>query len=164
MSFLKRAIRDAVSQGISKGIGDAVGKAVREVVEPRATEYANKAADRFDQAAGNAAQEARKTTSSLEGAFAHLGGIALHGAFQIGKGTFQTGGGLPGLLCRVARSLVKMLRRLICILRGSGLYCLLDSLTNSVTDPSADALADCVLKCSFQKTHNNPPFVTDSCT
>ena len=49
MSFLKRAIRDAVSQGISKGIGDAVGKAVREVVEPRATEYANKAADRFDR-------------------------------------------------------------------------------------------------------------------
>ncbi len=87
MSFLKRAIRDAVSQGISKGIGDAVGKAVREVVEPRATEYANKAADRFDQAAGNAAQEARKTTSSLEGAFANLERSMQCYATQMGKNT-----------------------------------------------------------------------------
>ena len=72
MSFLKRTIRNAVSQGISKGIGDALGNAVRDVVEPRATEYANKAAGHFDRAAGNAAQEARKTTSGLESAFANL--------------------------------------------------------------------------------------------
>lgn len=72
MSFLKRTIRNAVSQGISKGISDAVGKAVKQAVEPRATEYANKAADRFDQAAGNVAQQTRQTTSELEGAFANL--------------------------------------------------------------------------------------------
>ena len=72
MSFLKRTIRNAVSQGISKGIGDAVGKAVRDVVEPRATEYANRAADHFDRAANGAAQEVRRTSSGLESAFANL--------------------------------------------------------------------------------------------
>ena len=72
MSFLKRAIRDAVNQGISRGIGDAIGKAVQQAVEPRATEYANKAAEHFDKAAANVTQETRKTTSSLEGAFANL--------------------------------------------------------------------------------------------
>ena len=72
MSFLKRTIRNAVSQGISRGISDAVGKAVKQAVEPRATEYANKAAEHFDQAAGNVAQQTRQTTSGLEGAFANL--------------------------------------------------------------------------------------------
>ena len=51
MSFLKRTIKNAVSQGISRGVGNAIGKAVQQVVEPRATEYANKAAEHFDQAA-----------------------------------------------------------------------------------------------------------------
>ena len=72
MSFLKRTIRNAVSQGISRGLGDAIGKAVQQVVEPRATEYANKAAEHFDQAAGSAAQQTRQTASGLEGAFANL--------------------------------------------------------------------------------------------
>ena len=72
MSFLKRTIRNAVSQGISRGLGEAIGKAVQQAVEPKATEYANKAADRFDQAAGNAAQQTRQATSGLEGAFANL--------------------------------------------------------------------------------------------
>ena len=72
MSFLKRTLRNAVSQGISRGISDAVGKAVKQAVEPRATEYANKAAEHFDQAAGNAAQQSRQATSGLEGAFANL--------------------------------------------------------------------------------------------
>lgn len=68
MSFLKRTIRNAVSKGIS----DAIGKAVQQAVEPKATEYANKAAERFDQAAGNAARQTRQATSGLEGAFANL--------------------------------------------------------------------------------------------
>jgi len=67
-NFLKRAIRE----GVSRGIGDAVSKVVREAVEPKATQLTNKAAQYFDQAAGQAAQETRKTTSSLEGAFANL--------------------------------------------------------------------------------------------
>lgn len=68
MSFLKRAIRE----GVRKGIGDAVGKAVQQVVEPRATEYANRAAEHFDQAAGSAVQQTKQTASGLEGAFANL--------------------------------------------------------------------------------------------
>ena len=72
MSFLKRTIRNAVSQGISKGLGDAIGKAVQQAVEPRATEYANKVAEHFDQAAGNAARQTREAASGLEGAFANL--------------------------------------------------------------------------------------------
>ena len=72
MSFLKRTIKNAVSQGISRGLSDAVGKAVKQAVEPRATEYTNKAAAHFNQAAGNAAQQTRQATSGLEGAFANL--------------------------------------------------------------------------------------------
>ena len=68
MSFLKRALRDAVSKGLS----DAIGKAVQQAVEPVATQYANKAAERLDEAAGNVAQQTRQTTSGLEGAFANL--------------------------------------------------------------------------------------------
>ena len=81
MRFLKRAIRD----GVRKGIGDAVGKAVQKAVEPHATQFANKAAQHFDQAAGNVAQEARKTTSSLEGAFANLERSMQCYATQMGK-------------------------------------------------------------------------------
>ena len=72
MSYFGRSLRNAVSRGISKGLGDAIGKAVQQVVEPKAAEYANKAADRFDQAAGNVSQQTRQTTSGLEGAFANL--------------------------------------------------------------------------------------------
>lgn len=72
MSFLKRTIRNAVSQGVSRGLGNAIGKAVQQVVEPRATEYANKAAEHFDQTAGNVAQQTRQTASGLEGAFSNL--------------------------------------------------------------------------------------------
>ncbi len=72
MDFLKRTLRNAVSQGISRGIGNAIGKAVQQAVEPKATEYANKAAGHFDRAAGNAAQQTHQATSGLEGAFANL--------------------------------------------------------------------------------------------
>ena len=72
MSFLKRTLRNAVSQGISRGLGNAIGNAVQQAVEPKATEYANKAADRFDQAAGNAAQQTQQATSGMEGAFSRL--------------------------------------------------------------------------------------------
>lgn len=80
-NFLKRATRD----GVCKGIGDAVGKAVREVVEPHATQFANKADQRFDQAAGNVAQEARKTASGLEGACANLERATQNYATQMSK-------------------------------------------------------------------------------
>ena len=72
MNFLKRTIRNAVSQGVSRGLGNAIGKAVQQAVEPKATEYANKAAEHFDQAAGNMAQQTQQATSGLEGAFANL--------------------------------------------------------------------------------------------
>lgn len=72
MSFLKRTLRNAVSQGVSRGVGNAIGKAVQQVVEPRATEYANKAAQQFDRAASNTTQQTRQTTSELQGAFANL--------------------------------------------------------------------------------------------
>ena len=55
MSFLKRTLRNAVSRGLS----DAIGKAVQQAVEPKATEYVNKAAGHFEQAAGNAQQQTR---------------------------------------------------------------------------------------------------------
>ena len=72
MSLLKRTLRNAVSQGISRGLGDAIGKAVQQAVEPKATQYANKAAEHIDQAAGNVAWQTRQSTSGLEGAFANL--------------------------------------------------------------------------------------------
>ncbi len=72
MSFLKRKLQE----GISKGIGDAIGKAVREAVEPTATELANKAAARIDEAArerrAQEQQEEREVQSSLEGIFGNL--------------------------------------------------------------------------------------------
>ncbi len=80
-NFLKKAIRN----GISKGIGDAVSKAVREVVEPKATELTNKATQYFDQAAGNAAQEAKQSTSGLESAFANLERATQSYATQMSK-------------------------------------------------------------------------------
>ena len=74
MGFLDRAIKN----GISKGVSNAIGNAVKQVVEPRATEYANKVADEFDQATKNAAQQtseaqqAVKSAGGMEGAFANL--------------------------------------------------------------------------------------------
>ena len=75
MNFLEKAIKN----GISKGISNAVGNAVKQVVEPKATEYANKVAGELDQATQNisqqtqeTAQQAEKATSGLEGAFANL--------------------------------------------------------------------------------------------
>ena len=75
MGFLDRAIKN----GISKGISNAVGNAVKQVVEPKVTEYANKAAGELNQAAQSVtqqtqetAQQAAKATSGLEGAFANL--------------------------------------------------------------------------------------------
>ncbi|MCQ2485322.1 MAG: zinc ribbon domain-containing protein [Clostridia bacterium] len=70
MGFLDRAIKN----GISKGVSDAIGKAVKQVVEPRATEYANNVAKQFDEATQQTqeAQQAVKSTSGMEGAFANL--------------------------------------------------------------------------------------------
>ncbi len=70
--MMKRFVKNALRDGVRRGISDAVGKAVQQVVEPRATEYANKAAEHFDRAAGNAAEQGRRTASGLEGAFANL--------------------------------------------------------------------------------------------
>ena len=68
MGFLERAIR----RGVSEGIGKAVGQAITKAVEPTATELANKAAQHFDNAAHNTENQAKKTASGLEGAFANL--------------------------------------------------------------------------------------------
>ena len=68
MGFLERAIR----RGVSEGIGKAVGQAITKAVEPTATEFANKAAQHFDNAARNTENQAKKTASGLEGAFANL--------------------------------------------------------------------------------------------
>ncbi len=67
MGFLERAIR----RGVSDAVGKVVGDAVRQAVEPTATEFANKAAEHFDNAAQNTQQTAR-SSSGLEGAFANL--------------------------------------------------------------------------------------------
>ena len=79
MSFLKRAI----SRGISEGIGKAVSQAVTKVVEPKATEYANKAAQRLDNAANS--NEAKVAKSGLEGAFANLERAAQNYATEMSK-------------------------------------------------------------------------------
>ena len=68
MGFLERAIR----RGVSEGIGKAVGQAITKAVEPTATEFANKAAQHLDNAAHNTENQAKKTASGLEGAFANL--------------------------------------------------------------------------------------------
>lgn len=81
MSFLKRTLRNAVSRGLS----DAIGKAVQQAVEPKATEYINKAADHFDQATGSAQQQTRRSTAGLEGAFANLERTMQSYATQLGQ-------------------------------------------------------------------------------
>ena len=81
MSFLKRTLRNAVSRGLS----DAIGKAVQQAVEPKATEYVNKAAGHFEQAAGNAQQQTRRSTAGLEGAFANLERTMQSYATQLGQ-------------------------------------------------------------------------------
>ena len=66
MGFLKNLIRnaigDAIGDGIRKGVSDAVSREVEKAVAPKAEEYANKAADSFENAAGevNAAAEAKE--------------------------------------------------------------------------------------------------------
>ena len=81
MSFLKRAIRE----GISKGIGDAVSSAVKQAVEPKATEWANKTAQRFDEAAQSHTQEVKQSFSGLEGAFSNLQRAAENYATEVSK-------------------------------------------------------------------------------
>ncbi len=66
MGFLERAIR----RGISEGIGKAVGNAINQAVEPKATEFANKAAERLNNATGNINQASK--SSGFEGAFSNL--------------------------------------------------------------------------------------------
>lgn len=78
MGFLERAIRN----GISKGIGDAVGKAISNAVEPKATEYANKVAAQYEQAAKDisdgaqsAAQATAQTAQTAQPASKPVGGL-----------------------------------------------------------------------------------------
>ena len=68
MGFLERAIRRGVSDAVSK----AVSNAVRQAVEPTVTDFANKTAQHFDNAAQNHTQQSSHLTSGLEGAFANL--------------------------------------------------------------------------------------------
>ncbi len=68
MSFLKKMIKKGISEGIEKAVGDAVTK----VVEPKATEFANKAAKHIEEATKPAANEAKKSFAGLEEAFSNL--------------------------------------------------------------------------------------------
>lgn len=81
MSFLKRAIK----QGISKGIGDAVSSAVKQVVEPKATQMANKAAQHLDQMSQTHTQEVKNSFSGMEGAFSNLQRAAENYATEVSK-------------------------------------------------------------------------------
>lgn len=68
-SLLERAIR----RGVSNAVGN--GKAVQQAVEPKATEFANKAAGQIDAATQHAAQQGEKTVrqaSGLEDALSNL--------------------------------------------------------------------------------------------
>lgn len=56
MGFLERAIRKGISEGIGKALGNAIGKAVK----PAATDFANRTAQQFD----NAARTSRTFTSA----------------------------------------------------------------------------------------------------
>ncbi len=67
MGFLERAIR----RGISDGIGKAVGNAISQAIEPKATEFANRTADRIDNAVGSRAENS-SVFSGSQGAFANL--------------------------------------------------------------------------------------------
>ena len=49
MGFLDRIIKKGISEGISKAVGDTISK----VVEPAATEFANKTAEHFDNSSWN---------------------------------------------------------------------------------------------------------------
>ena len=78
MGFLDRAIRRGISEGVSRGVSKAVGEAVNKVVEPKATDLANKAAQHIDNATGNMhanttySNNNGSTASALDGAFANL--------------------------------------------------------------------------------------------
>ena len=50
MGFLERILRKGISDGVSKAVGDAISKAIK----PSVTEFANKTAQQFDDAARNA--------------------------------------------------------------------------------------------------------------
>ncbi len=74
MGFLDRAIR----RGIGDAVENAVGNAVKKVVEPKATELANRTAEQLDQAAetqyqGDVQRPSDSTsTGGFEGAMANL--------------------------------------------------------------------------------------------
>lgn len=74
MGFLKSLIRNAVDDGISKGIRDAVSTATEKIVAPKAEAYANKLANSFSNAAGEADNAAASAGSEGEkkGGFAAL--------------------------------------------------------------------------------------------
>ena len=75
MGFLDRAIKKGISEGVGKAVGDAISK----TIEPKATEFANQAAQKMNQAADNAVNQMNTQTaqkpqglSNLENAFANL--------------------------------------------------------------------------------------------
>ena len=61
MGFFERIIRKGISEGIGKAVGDVISKAI----EPAATEFANKTAQQFDNAAQNAQSSQSYTASSF---------------------------------------------------------------------------------------------------
>lgn len=71
-NLIKREVRNGVNDGVRKGIGNGISNAVSGAVEkafkPKAEEWANKAADDLDAAAGNVEANAKETND----AFANL--------------------------------------------------------------------------------------------
>ena len=60
MGFFERIIRKGISEGIGKAVGDVISKAI----EPAATEFANKTAQQFDNAAARNSNSTQTQTSS----------------------------------------------------------------------------------------------------
>ncbi|MDO4566115.1 MAG: zinc ribbon domain-containing protein [Oscillospiraceae bacterium] len=82
MGLLEKAIR--------KGVGDAIGKAVQQVVEPKAAELADKAAEHIDKAAESVSQQIDQATESVA---------------QQTQETAETASGLGGAFASLQRSL-----------------------------------------------------------
>lgn len=73
MGFFDKMIKNAVSngigkgisEGISKGISDALGGAVKGVVEPKATEFANKAVKEIEVATKDIAEKTNEASKAI---------------------------------------------------------------------------------------------------
>lgn len=81
MGFIGRAIR----KGISEGVGRAVGNAISNAVEPKAAEYANRAANSIDSAARSTGNQISQSTAGLESAFSGLSRSMQNYATEISK-------------------------------------------------------------------------------